>query len=118
MRSISKARVINQSSKKMIHHLVLLSFKKETSEATRIELERGFVALGKQISVVQSLEWGVNVSPEGLDKGLTHCFNLSFASAADRDAYLPHPAHLAFVERIKPCLADVLVLDYQATAAI
>lgn len=100
----------------MIHHIVLLSFKKETSAATRGALERGFVALGRQIPEVQSLEWGVNVSPEGLDKGLTHCFKLSFASAADRDAYLPHPAHLAFVEQIKPCLADVLVVDYQPTA--
>lgn len=100
----------------MIHHIVLLSFRIETSAATRAELERGFVALSKQISEVQSLEWGVNVSPEGLGKGFSHCFRLSFASAADRDAYLPHPAHLAFIEKIKPCLADVLVVDYQPTA--
>ena len=62
--------------------------------------------------MIADLEWGPAASPEGLDKGYTHAFFVSFASAADRDAYLPHPEHLAFVERLKPWLADALVLDY------
>ena len=51
-------------------------------------------------------------SPEGLAKGFTHCFNLSFADEAARAAYLPHPDHLAFVAQLKPALDDVLVFDY------
>ena len=33
------------------------------------------------------------------------------ADPAGRDAYLPHPAHQAFVARLSPLLADVLVID-------
>jgi Stress responsive A/B Barrel Domain len=95
-----------------LRHLVLLKFKADTSPAQLQALERAFAALANKISAVQSLEWGINNSPEGLDKGFTHCFNLTFADAAARAAYLPHPVHLAFVEQLKPALDDVLVLDY------
>jgi hypothetical protein len=95
-----------------LRHLVLLKFKTETSSAQVHALETAFAALARKISAVQSLEWGVNNSPEGLNKGFTHCFNLTFADDAARAAYLPHPEHLAFVEQLKPALEDVLVLDY------
>jgi Stress responsive A/B Barrel Domain len=95
-----------------IRHLVLVKFKAETAPARLQSLETAFAALASKISAVQSLEWGTNNSPEGLDKGFTHCFNLSFADEAARAAYLPHPEHLAFVEQLKPALDDVLVLDY------
>jgi len=95
-----------------IRHLVLLKFKAETSPAQLQALEAAFAALADQISAVQSLEWGTNNSPEGLDKGFTHCFNLTFADEAARAAYLPHPVHMAFVDQLKPALDDVLVLDY------
>jgi hypothetical protein len=95
-----------------IRHLVLLKFKAETSPAQLQALEAAFAALADQISAVQSLEWGTNNSPESLDKGFTHCFNLTFADEAARAAYLPHPVHMAFVDQLKPALDDVLVLDY------
>jgi hypothetical protein len=95
-----------------IRHLVLLKFKADTSAAQLQALEAAFAALPSHVSAVQSLEWGTNNSPEGLDKGFTHCFNLSFADEAARAVYLPHPAHLAFVAQLKPALDDVLVLDY------
>jgi hypothetical protein len=37
---------------------------------------------------------------------------VTFVDAAARDAYQPNEQHQAFVERLKPCLADVLVVDY------
>jgi hypothetical protein len=95
-----------------IRHLVLLKFKADISSAQLQALETSFAALAHQISAVQSLEWGTNNSPEGLDKGFTHCFNLTFADEAARAAYLPHPVHLAFVEQLRPALDDVLVVDY------
>ncbi len=100
----------------MIRHLVLLRFTDAADAGKRGELAADFASLQSQIDVIRALEWGVNVSPEGLDKGFTHGFVVSFANAADRDAYLPHPAHQAFVERLKPWLADVLVLDYEVGA--
>lgn len=71
-----------------------------------------FKALPSKISMINSFEWGINNSPEGLNDGLTHCFFLTFSSTADRDAYLIHPAHKEFGSLLKPSLAKVTVLDY------
>lgn len=95
-----------------IRHLVLLKFKATVTAPEIQAIEAEFAGLRSKISAVQSLEWGTNNSPEGLAKGFTHCFNLTFADDAGRAAYLPHPAHLAFVDVLKPALEDVLVLDY------
>ena len=96
----------------MLRHIVLIKFNDATTPDQRAELEAAFVALSSKIPQVRSLEWGPNTSPEGLDRGFTHCFLVTFDSEADRDAYLPHPAHQAFVSGLKPQLADVLVVDY------
>jgi len=96
----------------MIRHVVLLRFKDEASAAQRSELALAFAGLKRDIAQITAMEWGVNASAEGLDKGYTHCFVASFAGTAERDAYLPHPAHQAFVAQLQPWLADVLVVDY------
>jgi quinol monooxygenase YgiN len=95
-----------------VRHLVLIAFKPETPPATRSSLEAAFAELPRLIDGISSFEWGTNVSPEGLNKNLSHAFVATFVDAAARDAYLPHPAHLAFVEQLKPWLSDVVVLDY------
>eukprot|EP00966_Prymnesium_polylepis_P219123 5070380-Prymnesium_polylepis.1 len=65
-------------------------------------------------SVVQEYERGTQCSPEGLDKGTTHVFTLTFASIGARDAYLPHPLHAAFVAKwVKPFVPDVVVSEYE-----
>ena len=97
-----------------LRHLVLLRFKAEASMDAIAAVEHAFVALRGQIDGVRDLEWGTDVSPEGLAKGYTHAFLLTFDDAAARDAYLPHPAHQAFVAQLKPLLDDVLVIDYFA----
>ena len=61
---------------------------------------------------IKDFEWGLNNSPEGLNKGLTHCFFVTFDTEEGRAAYLPHPAHKAFVSLLGAHLEDVLVLDY------
>jgi hypothetical protein len=38
----------------------------------------------------------VNNSPEKLNQGYTHVYQLTFTNAAARDVYLVHPAHKAF----------------------
>ena len=95
-----------------LRHLVLLRFVNDTPPAERAGIETAFEALAAQIGGISAFEWGIDASPEGLSKGFTHAFLLTFTDAAARDAYLPHPAHQAFVARLKPFLADVLVLDY------
>ena len=95
-------------------HFVCFKFKKDTPAAEIARIEKEFVALARKIDTVKGFEWGHNVSPEKLDKGFTHAFLVTFKDKAGLDTYLPHPAHEAFVEGLKPHLDDVLVIDYVA----
>lgn len=101
-------------SEKLLRHAVLFKFKDSASAADIKKVEDAFRALPSKIKEVKAFEWGVNNSPEGLNDGFTHCFFVSFATEKDRAAYLPHPAHQAFVAILKPVLDKVLVLDYWA----
>ena len=98
----------------ILRHVVLFKFKDSTSAADIKKVEDAFSALPSKIPQIAGYEWGTNNSPEGLEKGLTHCFFLSFKSEEDRAIYLPHPDHKAFGEVLGPHLDDVLVLDYWA----
>ncbi len=103
------------SSSKVLRHVVLFKFKESTTPAQIKEVEKAFAALPSQIKEVKAFEFGTNNSPEGLDQGFTHCFMVTFASEKDREAYLPHPAHKAFVETyVKPYLDKACVVDYWA----
>ena len=106
--------IMNASAADKLNHVVSFKFKTTAAPADIKKVEEAFQALPKQISLVQSLEWGTNVSKEKRDKGFTHCFLLSFKSEADRDAYIEHPAHKAFGKLVGPVLDDVFVLDFWA----
>ena len=95
-----------------IRHVVHFKFKKDATPAQVAKVTEAFAALKKKIEAVDSLEWGTNSSPEGLDKGFTHCWIVNFKTAKDRDAYLVHPEHTAFVEILKPILDEALVVDF------
>lgn len=101
----------------VLKHIVLFAFKDTSSEQDIQEVIDAFVNLKQAIAGVQELEWGTNVSIENLAQGFSHCFQLSFLSEADRNAYLPHPAHKAFGEILSPHLEKVLVVDYWAKDA-
>ena len=98
--------------KKQLRHIVLFKFNEDATQDEIKKIEDAFIALPSKIAVVEDFEWGLNNSPEGLNKGFTHCFYVTFNSEKARDLYLPHPEHQAFVAILKPKLADVLVLDY------
>ncbi len=96
----------------LLRHVVLFKFKEGTAPEKIKEIEDAFAALPSKISEIAAYEWGTNNSPEGLNKGLTHCFFVTFNSEEGRAAYLPHPDHKAFVELLSPHLEDVTVVDY------
>jgi len=100
---------------KLLRHVVLFKFKDGTSPAEIKKVEDAFRGLPSKIKEIRDFEWGTNNSPEKLEQGFTHCFLVSFASEKDREIYLPHPAHQAFVEVLKPILDKVLVIDYWAS---
>jgi Stress responsive A/B Barrel Domain len=95
-----------------IRHVVHFKFKADADKAQVAKVVEEFAALKAKIPVVEALEYGTNVSPEGHDKGFTHCWIATFKNAADRDAYLVHPAHKAFVTLLGPVLDDALVIDF------
>lgn len=99
---------------KLLRHVVLVKFKDGSSAADIKKVEDAFRALPGKIKEVKEFEWGVNNSPEHINDGFTHCFFVTFANEKDREVYLPHPAHKAFVEVLKPQLDKVLVVDYWA----
>ena len=96
----------------VLRHVVMFKFKEGTSKGDIKKVQQAFSALPSKIPQIASYEWGTNNSPEGLDKGFTHVFFLTFNSEEDRAAYLPHPDHKAFGNVLRPHLDDVLVLDY------
>lgn len=96
----------------VLRHVVLFQFKDDATAAQIREIETAFCRLPSATDLIRDFEWGTNVSPEGLDQGHTHCFMLTFNTEADRDAYLPHPAHEEFGKLLGPCLEKVTVIDY------
>lgn len=96
----------------LLKHVVLLKFKDDTTEEQIKTVENAFSGLPGKIPVIHAYEWGINNSPENLNKGFTHCFYLTFKSEEDIAIYLPHPDHQAFVALASPFFEDVLVVDY------
>lgn len=101
----------------VLRHVVLFAFKAAAGDGVR-QVEEAFCRLPQAIPYILHFEWGTDVSPENLQAGFTHCFLLSFASAADRDAYLIHPEHQALGKQLQPFLDKVLVVDYWAEYAL
>mgnify|MGYP003406391138 FL=1 len=108
------AQNISPSSGKLLRHVVLFKFKDTTTMADIAKVELAFRALPKKIKQIANFEWGKNNSPENLNQEFTHCFFVSFKTEKDSEIYLPHPAHKAFVEILRPHLDKVLVIDYWA----
>jgi len=100
------------SAKEKIRHVVCFKFKDDADPTKIRKVEREFAALKGKIKGILSLEWGKNNSPEGLNKGFTHCFIVTFDKEESRKKYLPHPDHQAFVSILKPILEDVFVIDF------
>jgi hypothetical protein len=101
-----------QRTDSLLRHVVLFKFKEGTTQVQMREVEDAFSGLPSKIEQIKGYEWGLNNSPEGLDKGFTHAFFLTFESEEDRAIYLPHPDHKAFGAVLSPYLDDVLVIDY------
>lgn len=103
-----------QTEGKLLRHVVMFKFKEDATPSQVDEIVKAFGELPTKIKEIHSYEWGTNNSPEGLNKGLTHCFLVTFKTEMDREAYLPHAEHQAFVAKLKPILDDVAVIDYWA----
>ncbi|TWU07914.1 Dabb family protein [Stieleria varia] len=96
----------------LLRHAVFFGFKETATEDDINGVVQAFEALPEKVPEIIDFQWGTNNSPEGLDDGFTHCFLLTFADEAGRETYLPHPAHKAFGDVLRPHMAKVFVIDY------
>jgi len=110
-----KTEEVQTEPQKVLRHVVLFKFTDASTPEDVKKVEDAFGALKGKISLIKDYEWGTNSSPENLNQGLTHCFFVTFHSDKDRDDYLVHPDHQAFVEVLKPHLDKVTVIDYWTT---
>lgn len=111
--AFTAAHLENEKEKTgLLRHVVAFKFKDDASQEKIDAIVKTFENLDSEIPFIVSIEHGTNNSPEGLNNGFTHCFILTFKSAKDRDAYLPHPAHKAFGQQLGPVLDKVFVIDY------
>ena len=99
----------------MIRHIVFVRFAPTTLDAKVDAIFAELAALRQHLPGLLAFTAGPDTSPEGLSKGYTHAFTADFASAADRDAYLAHPAHQAagarLVRALDGGLGGLIVLD-------
>jgi len=115
---ITSIAVFAQKEKKdktQLRHVVLFTFKATSTKEEVANVTRTFNDLYGKVPEVKKMEWGLNMSPEHLDQGFTHCFVLTFSSEKDLASYQLHPAHKAFQEVLKPHMDRVFVVDYFVT---
>lgn len=98
--------------KELFRHVVCFQFKEDTTEQQHTELIGEFLELENKIDTIVDIEWGTSENVEPLNDGFTHCILVTFKNKAGLEVYLPHPAHKAFVEILKPHLEKVFVFDY------
>ena len=96
----------------MIRHILLIKFK-ESSSTTEIDKLKGlFESMPEKVEGVESVEWGINDSPEGKNQGYTHSVLMTFSNEAGRQNYLPHVEHEVLKQVFRPLLEDIIVFDY------
>ena len=102
----------SQAAEPELRHVVLFTFKPTSSKASVDSVVSAFNGLYGAVPQVKRMEWGLNMSPEHLDQGFTHCFVLTFRSEKDLADYQQHPAHKAFQAILKPHMDKVFVVDF------
>ena len=102
------------AAEKVLRHVVMYKFKDNLPQGQLQEVIDAFAGLPKKVDTIIGFEHGTNVSPEGKSEGFTHVFVVTFKNEADRDAYLVHPAHDAYVKVVQGRRDKVIVFDYWA----
>ena len=88
----------------MVTHIILLKIRADIPPSRVDEAFGALADLRTKIPGLLSFAGGAYSSDEGLHKGFTHGFVMTFADAAARDAYLPHPAHEDVKAQLLPLL--------------
>ncbi len=84
----------------MIRHCVFIRYQPGTSDDLKRGIYEGLAGLQDHHPGFLGIEYGGNVSPEGMDKGHSEGFIINFADAAALNAYLVDDEHLAIGARL------------------
>lgn len=97
-----------------VKHIVVFKYKASATAEEVSQATAAFKDLKNKIPGIISFEYGVNNSPENLNKGFTHVYLLTFKNAAARNQYLPHPEHKKFGELLGKLgiLEEPFVIDF------
>ncbi|MBS2097128.1 Dabb family protein [Carboxylicivirga linearis] len=98
----------------MIKHIVLFQLKpfesKETKDAKLAEIKSGLLGLKEKVSVLKSIEVGLNTNQaEQFDIALTTTFD----SMEDLETYAKHPDHVAVGKIVREVLEARSCVDYE-----
>src|SRR4051794_37875553 len=96
----------------MILHAVFFKLKSDAKIHAIDELNAAIAKLQDVIPGITSYHWGPSCSPEGLEKGFDAGFIMTFVNGAARDAYLPHPEHMAVQPMMHALVDDAFVYDF------
>jgi hypothetical protein len=98
-------------------HLVLLRLKPQTTHEEIAEVFEALDDLQEKVPGIVDIYSGPYESPEGLHKGFTHAFIVTFADEESRNAYLEHPAHervkQLIIQHLAGGLADLIAFDFK-----
>ena len=101
----------------MIVHLVLLKVRADVAEEDVQGTFEAIGALRERIAGIVDYSWGPYSSPEGMNRGFSHGFSMTFTDTEARDSYLPHPDHMTVKGRVLEILDGgpdgVLAFDYE-----
>ena len=96
-----------------VKHIVLLKFKEGITQEQIAALFGEILDLTENVPGVEDYVAGTNSSSEGLNKGFTHGFIMTFTDSQARDAYLTHADHQRVKAQILSVMDDGLAFDFE-----
>jgi hypothetical protein len=107
-----------EESEAMVVHTVLFKVKRGVARARVVRVMKRIGGLRRKIAGITGYRFGPYASPEGLNRGYTWGFCMTFKDAKSRDLYLPHPEHMKVVAEVLKILAGgvkgALAFDFEA----
>jgi hypothetical protein len=96
-----------------VKHIGLLKFKEGTSSDQIDGIFNDLLDLSEALPGIEDYVAGPNCSGQGLERGYTHGFIMTFADQAALNAAVTHPEQQRVNGVIEPQLDSMLVFDFE-----
>jgi hypothetical protein len=95
----------------MIRHILLWTYKPETTPEERARLEAELVSLPDRVSVLRQVEWGPVIG--GRNQSFSYCFIMQFDDADALAEYTTHAEHIKFALPFRDACSIQVVADVE-----